>query len=52
MAALILNWPSSPMTFFDVTPMLIVFIALGRYLEHKAKVREEGGREGEGWIWE
>ncbi|KAF8356564.1 cua-1, partial [Pristionchus pacificus] len=37
MAALILNWPSSPMTFFDVTPMLIVFIALGRYLEHKAK---------------
>ncbi|GMT19182.1 hypothetical protein PFISCL1PPCAC_10479, partial [Pristionchus fissidentatus] len=37
LAALIFSWPSSPMTFFDVTPMLIVFIALGRYLEHKAK---------------
>ncbi|GMT03607.1 hypothetical protein PENTCL1PPCAC_25781, partial [Pristionchus entomophagus] len=36
-AALVLSWPSSPMTFFDVTPMLIVFVALGRYLEHKAK---------------
>uniref|UniRef100_A0A8R1HL12 P-type Cu(+) transporter n=1 Tax=Caenorhabditis japonica TaxID=281687 RepID=A0A8R1HL12_CAEJA len=35
--AIILKWPSSPMTFFDVPPMLIVFIALGRMLEHKAK---------------
>lgn len=37
LAAVILKWPSSPMTFFDVPPMLIVFIALGRMLEHKAK---------------
>lgn len=35
--AIIFKWPSSPMTFFDVPPMLIVFIALGRMLEHKAK---------------
>ncbi|VDN07556.1 unnamed protein product [Thelazia callipaeda] len=37
MTAIILRWPSSPMTFFDVTPMLITFITLGRWLEYKAK---------------
>ncbi|PAV63415.1 hypothetical protein WR25_08380 [Diploscapter pachys] len=37
LAAIFLRWSSSPMTFFDVPPMLIVFIALGRMLENKAK---------------
>lgn len=37
--AILNRWQHSPRTVFETSPMLLVFVSLGRWLEHIAKVK-------------